>query len=133
MSCHRFNGKGERIGPDLSAVSQRFTRKEILESVIYPNQVVSDQYASQVVTAQGKTYTGIAARNPDGGMTVLQADGKKVELAASDIEDVQPSKLSAMPEGLANRLTLEQIADLFAYLTKSPEPSVAGRNTGNPR
>jgi hypothetical protein len=32
-----------------------------------------------------------------------------------------------MPEGLANRLTLEQIADLFAYLMKSPEPNVAGR------
>ena len=133
MNCHRFNGKGERIGPDLSTVSQRFTRKEVLESIIYPNQVVSDQYASKVVTAGGKTYTGIAAKNADGGMTVLQSDGKKAELAAADIEDVQPSKLSAMPEGLANRLTLEQIADLFAYLMKSPEPNVAGRNPARVR
>ena len=125
--CHRFNGKGERIGPDLSTVSQRFTQKEILESIIYPNQVVSDQYASKIVVAAGKTYTGIAMQNADGGMTVLQSDGKKVELAAAEIEDVQPSKLSTMPEGLANRLTLEQIADLFAYLMKSPEPGVAGR------
>jgi putative heme-binding domain-containing protein len=127
MNCHRFNGKGEHIGPDLSAVSQRFTRKEILESIIYPNQVVSDQYASKVVMAGGKTYTGIAVKNQDRGMTVLQSDGKKVELAAADIEDVRPSKLSTMPEGLANRLTLEQIADLFAYLMKSPEPNVAAR------
>src|SRR4029434_4011181 len=125
-SCHRFNGKGERIGPDLSAVSQRFTQKEILESIIYPNQVVADQYASKVVTGNGKTYTGIAVKNPDGGMTVLQSDGQKIQLAAADIEDVRASKLSAMPEGLANRLTLEQIADLFAYLMKSPEPNVAG-------
>jgi putative heme-binding domain-containing protein len=133
VNCHRFNGKGERIGPDLSTVSQRFTRKEVLESIIYPNQVVSDQYASQVVTANGKTYTGIAVKNAGGGMTVLQADGQKAELAAADIEDVQPSKLSAMPEGLANRLTLEQIADLFAYLMKSPEPKVAGRNSARVR
>jgi len=133
MNCHRFNGKGERIGPDLSAVSQRFTRKEILESIVYPNQVVSDQYASKIVIANGKTYTGIAAKNPDGGMTVLQSDGQKVELAAADIEDVQSSKLSAMPEGLANRLTLEQIADLFAYLMKSPEPNVAARNPAKVR
>src|SRR4029079_12389679 len=100
-------------------VSQRFTRKEVLESIIYPNQVVSDQYASNVVVANGKTYTGIAVRNPDGGMTVLQSDGQKVELAAADIDDVRPSKLSTMPEGWVNRLTLEQIADLFAYLMKS--------------
>jgi putative heme-binding domain-containing protein len=133
MNCHRFNGKGERIGPDLTAVSQRFTRKEVLESIIYPNQVVSDQYASKIVTAGGKTYTGIAVKNADGGMTVLQSDGKKAELAAADIEDVQSSKLSAMPEGLVNRLSLEQIADLFAFLMNAPEPSVAGRKAVVPR
>jgi putative heme-binding domain-containing protein len=127
INCHRFNNNGERIGPDLSAVSQRFTRKEILESIIYPNQVVSDQYASKLVTANGKTYTGIAVRKPDGGMTVLQSDGQKIELAAGDIEDVQTSKLSAMPEGLVNRLSLEQIADLFAFLMNAPEPNVASR------
>ena len=68
-----------------------------------------------------------------GGMMVLQSDGQKVELKAEDIEDVQPSKVSAMPEGLANRLSLEQIADLFAYLTNAPEPSVAGRAAPNVR
>ena len=59
-------------------------------------------------------------------MTVLQsADAKKVELAADDIEDVEPSKASAMPEGLLNQLSLEQVADLFALMMNSPEPSVA--------
>lgn len=128
ISCHRYNGRGEGIGPDLTTVAQRFQRKEILESIVYPNQVVSDQYASQVVTAGGKTYTGIAARNTDGSMTVLQADAKKVHLAADDIEAVEPSKVSAMPEGLLNKLSLEQVADLFALLTNAPEPSVATRN-----
>ena len=53
-----------KIGPDLTTVAQRFQRKEILESIVYPNQVVSDQYASQIVIASGKTYTGIAAKKP---------------------------------------------------------------------
>lgn len=133
MNCHRYNGKGESTGPDLTTVGQRFQRKEILESIVYPNQVVSDQYASQEVTAGGKTYIGIAARTPDGGMSVLQSDGQKAVIAKEDIEDVKPSKLSAMPEGLANRLSLEQIADLFAYLTNAPEPSVAGRGAPSVR
>jgi putative heme-binding domain-containing protein len=128
-SCHRFDGHGEGLGPDLTTVAQRFQRKEILESIIHPNQVVSDQYVSHIVIAGGKTYIGITAKNADGSMTVLQADMQKVEIAAADIEDVRPSKTSAMPEGLLNKLTLEQVADLFAYLMKSPEPSVAGRGT----
>jgi putative heme-binding domain-containing protein len=126
-TCHRFNGNGESIGPDLSTVAQRFQRKEILESIVYPNQVVSDQYASQIVTAGGRTYTGIVARHADGNLTVLQSDSQKITLKAEDVEDVKPTSISAMPEGLANRLTLEQIADLFAFLTNAPEPAVAGR------
>jgi putative heme-binding domain-containing protein len=128
-SCHRFNGQGESLGPDLTTVAQRFQRKEILESIVHPNQVVSDQYVSHIVIAGGKTYVGITAKNADGSMTVLQADMQKVEIAAEDIEDVRPSKTSAMPEGLLNKLTLEQVSDLFAYLMKAPEPSVAGRGT----
>jgi putative heme-binding domain-containing protein len=133
VNCHRFKGRGDAIGPDLSTVAQRFQRKEILESVVFPNHVVSDQYASQIIQAGGKTYAGIVAQKPDGGMTVLQSDGQKVELAAADVEDVRPSKLSSMPEGLLNRLSLEQVADLFAYLMSAPEPGVAGRGAATVR
>jgi putative heme-binding domain-containing protein len=127
ISCHRFKGHGEAIGPDLTAIAQRFQRKEILESIIHPNQVVSDQYASQIVIAGGKTYIGVAATNTDGSMTVLQADMQKVEIPREDIEDVRSSKTSSMPEGLLNKLSLEQVADLFAYLMNTPEPAVASR------
>ena len=131
VNCHRFNGKGESIGPDLTSVAQRFQRKEILESIVYPSQVMSDQYASKTVTVGGKLYTGIVASNGNGTTTVLQSDARKVELKTSEIEEIKPSKISTMPEGLANRLSLEQIGDLFAYLMSAPEPNVAGR--GAPR
>jgi len=127
INCHRFNGRGEAIGPDLTTVAQRFQRKEILESIVYPNQVVSDQYASQIVIAQGKTYTGLVARHPDGSITILQADSQKVHIPAEEIEEITASKTSAMPEGLLNRLSLEQVADLFSFLMNAPEPGVVGR------
>jgi hypothetical protein len=60
---------------------------------------------------------------------VLQADSQKVTLTAEDIEDVRDSKTSAMPEGLLNKLTLEQVADLFAYLMNATEPRVTGRSS----
>jgi putative heme-binding domain-containing protein len=95
---------------------------------VYPSQVISDQYASKVVICSGRSYTGIVARNGNGTTTVLQSDAQKVELKTEEIEEIKPSKVSTMPEGLANRLSLEQIGDLFAYLTHAPEPTVAGRS-----
>jgi putative heme-binding domain-containing protein len=117
--CHRFGGRGEGVGPDLSTVSQRFQRKEILQSILFPSQVISDQYASKtVVTNGGKTYTGLVAPAGDDAIIVLQANGEKVTVDNDDISETAPSKKSAMPDGLLNTLTLEEIADLFAYLNK---------------
>jgi putative heme-binding domain-containing protein len=115
-SCHRVGNRGESIGPDLTSVGYRFQRKEILESIVYPSHVISDQYATRVVMAGGKSYAGLVAEHA-GGVTVLTSTGQKVEIRKDDIEDMQPSSVSAMPAGLLNPLTLEQVADLFAYLT----------------
>lgn len=123
--CHRFGGRGEGLGPELSMVSQRFQRKEILESILFPSQVISDQYASKtVVTNGGLTYTGLMAPSGDEGVVILQANGEKVTVAHDEIAETSPSKVSAMPEGLLNSLTLEEIADLFAYLNQPTESRV---------
>jgi putative heme-binding domain-containing protein len=121
IKCHRYGNKGEGIGPDLSMVSSRFQRKEIVESVVFPSQVISDQFAAKtVVTTDGKTYTGLVGPTGD-GVVVLQANTEKVAVAQSEIDSIVPSKQSAMPEGLFNTLSLEEIADLFAYMSKPPE------------
>ncbi len=120
VKCHRYGTRGEGIGPDLSKVSSRFQRKEIIESVVFPSQVISDQFAAKtVVTADGKTFTGLVGETSD-GVVVLQANAEKATVPKADIEEIVPSKLSAMPEGLFNNLTLEEIADLFAYMSAPP-------------
>jgi putative heme-binding domain-containing protein len=126
-ACHRVGERGETIGPDLSAVAQRFQRKEILESIVFPSHVISDQYASRIVTAGGKSYAGLVAEHAH-GVTILTNTGQKVELSSDEIEDIQPTGTSAMPAGLLNTLTLEQVADLFAYLSGEPA-NVAQRPT----
>jgi putative heme-binding domain-containing protein len=148
IKCHRFGNRGESIGPDLSTVAQRFTRKEILESVLFPSQVISDQYSSKTVTTtDGKVLSGIVAPAGDTDVLVLQADGTKTQLALSQIEDMQPNKKSAMPEGLFNTLGLQEIADLFAFMnaggaaagqqaspiTASPQSSPLGPNANSRR
>ncbi|HEX3725718.1 MAG TPA: HEAT repeat domain-containing protein [Pirellulales bacterium] len=120
IKCHRYANRGEGIGPDLSNVSSRFQRKEILESVVFPSQVISDQFAAKtVLTTDGKTYTGLVGPTAD-GVVVLQANTEKATIAKADIDTIVPSKKSAMPDGLFNTLSLEEIADLFAYLAQPP-------------
>ena len=83
--------------------------------------MISDQYATQtIVTNDGRTITGMVSPVGDGSLVVLQANGEKLTLTKDEIEETKRAKHSAMPEGLLNALTLEEVADLFAYLTKPP-------------
>ncbi len=120
IKCHRYGNRGEGIGPDLTNVSKRFQKKEILESVVFPSLVISDQFAAKtVVTADGQVFTGLVGDTAD-GVVVLQSNGEKAAVAKNDIEQIVPSKKSAMPEGLFNTLNSQEIVDLFAYLANPP-------------
>ncbi|MEM9660531.1 MAG: hypothetical protein AAF961_19370, partial [Planctomycetota bacterium] len=103
-------------------------RKEILESIVHPSHVISDQYASSVVLANGRAYDGMLVSRGDQAVTVLLSNGKQVHFDRDEVEDVQPSGVSAMPTGLLNSLTLDDVADLFAYLSSAPTQRVAERS-----
>jgi len=124
--CHRYGSLGDSMGPDLTTVGARFRTKDILESIMHPSRVISDQYkAKTLVTDEGLTYTGIVGSGGEDELVVLQIDGTKIRLPKDTIEQTIPSKVSAMPDGLIDGLTLDQIVDLMAYLRKPPVEAVA--------
>jgi putative heme-binding domain-containing protein len=121
-SCHRFGGEGESMGPDLTGVGKRFLKREILDAMLYPSKVISDQYAAKIVsTSSGTTYTGIVAAGVGDELVILQSNGTKIRLPAVEVDEMERSGVSAMPEGLLDALTLEEITDLFAYLLSDAE------------
>jgi putative heme-binding domain-containing protein len=130
IKCHRCGDSGETLGPDLTTVTMRFQRKEILESIVYPTHNISDRYASRNVISNGRNYAGLVVPRGQVGVTVLLTSGEKVELAHSDIEGNKPSSQSPMPTGLLNSLTLQKIADLFAYLEQDHAANVAQKDRG---
>ena len=133
IKCHRCGPRGETLGPDLTNVAQRFQKKEILESIVYPSHIISDQYASQQVLGDGQLYVGLVTRNEDGSATILLSDGEKVTVAEEDIEDISPNRISSMPSGLLNLLSLQQVADLFAFLEKHDRQTLAEEPPGYKR
>jgi putative heme-binding domain-containing protein len=131
IKCHRSGSRGESLGPDLTTVGRRFMKKQVLESILYPSHVISDQYASKtVLTNSGRTYSGIVAGGGQNDVIVLQATGEKVRIEKDEIDEIVPNRKSSMPEGLLDTLTLEEISDLFAYLGMIPVQNVARREDG---
>jgi putative heme-binding domain-containing protein len=116
------------MGPDLTTLANRFTRRETLESIYYPSLVISSQYASKtILTTDGKTFSGIVAPGANGETVVLTSTGDRIAFPAATIEEIKPSKVSSMPNGLLETLTPEEIADLLAFLHKSNKTGVARR------
>jgi putative heme-binding domain-containing protein len=127
--CHRFGTRGENLGPDLTSLAKRFRKQEVLESILYPSHVISDQYsAKSVTTTNGTTYTGVVLPGAAGEKIIVQANGEKKVVKESQIESTTPSSKSSMPDNLLDPLSLEEISDLFAYLGMLPTPSLTRKN-----
>jgi putative heme-binding domain-containing protein len=121
IKCHKYGKEGEGIGPDLTTLSKRFKRTDVLESILFPSRVISDQYRSTLIlTKKGQQYTGLMAVQGD-RVTVLMSDGTKVVLKKGDIDQQFASLVSVMPEQLLDPLSKAEIADLFAFLESEPK------------
>ena len=127
ISCHRYLGEGGSTGPDLSNVAGRFSYKDLLESMIDPSKVVSDQYRASIVTTEsGKVYTGRILNDADGHLTILTdpVDATKVvTIDKNDLDEVLPSPTSLMPAKLLNQLNKEEVLDLLGFLMSRGNPA----------
>ncbi|MGY8687922.1 MAG: c-type cytochrome [Verrucomicrobiales bacterium] len=119
-SCHLFNGEGGAIGPDLSSVRNKFSHRDLLESIIEPSKVISDQYGSkEVALKNGKTHAGLVVEKKDAGTLEIYLPDPKtppVIVKASDVASVKDSPISQMPPALVHTLCEEEMLDLVAYL-----------------
>jgi len=120
VSCHAMRGEGGSIGPDLTQLGTRFTAKDMLEAIIEPNKVVSDQYAATVFTMKdGSSILGRITGETDQAYTIFQnpfTPEVTREIPKSEVVSTKYSYTSLMFGGLVNRLNEEELKDLLAYL-----------------
>ena len=119
LACHHFAGEGGTIGPDITSAVNRYSRRDLLESILLPSKAVSDQYRDTVfLTSDGKVITGRVMREENQKLFIKTAPFKLVltEVAKDEIESTKPSAISTMPTGLLDSLTKEEILDLLAYI-----------------
>lgn len=121
--CHRIYGQGQDVGPDITG-NGRASFDQLLSNVFDPSLVIGQAYqARTVVTLDGRVLTGLPVEDSEQRIVLKGQGGKTETIAREDIDEVQTSKLSLMPEGLERQLKPQEIADLFAFLTLDGPPS----------
>jgi putative membrane-bound dehydrogenase-like protein len=122
-NCHRLEGVGHSLGPDLAALTSR-SREVLLTAVFDPNRAVEDKFLEYVVRlTDGRQVNGMLLEETGASLTLAAPEGKQTVIPRSEVEELKSSGKSLMPEGVEKDITPAEAADLVAYLaTSSPAP-----------
>lgn len=114
--CHKLDGVGHEIGPNLASLQNRGA-EAILVNVLDPNREVNPQYVNYTVrTTAGKSVSGLIAAETATSVTLKRQEGASDTILRADIEEMASSGLSIMPEGVEQQLDKQALADLIAYV-----------------
>jgi putative membrane-bound dehydrogenase-like protein len=119
-SCHALRGHGHAVGPDISVYRTK-PPSDFLTAVLDPNAAVDARAAAYGVTAtDGRELSGIVTDESAAGFTLVQPGGLRVRLQRSEVSRLDASPLSLMPEGLEESLQPQDLADLLAWIRRTP-------------
>ena len=115
-ACHKLEGTGHEIAPNLATIQNRGA-EAILLNVLDPNREVNPQYVNYVlVTDEGRTITGMIAAETATSVTLRRAEDQSDTVLRSQIEALESTRQSLMPEGMEKQIDPQAMADLIAYL-----------------
>ncbi|MEY2410254.1 MAG: hypothetical protein QOF48_2924 [Verrucomicrobiota bacterium] len=116
VACHRLNGEGNDVGPDLGALVGR-DAATLLTAILDPNQAVEARYVTYTATTRGdRELSGIITAETANSITLRAPGGAEETVLRSDLNRLTSSGLSLMPEGFEKSLTVQDMSDLLAAL-----------------
>ncbi|MBI5772274.1 MAG: HEAT repeat domain-containing protein [Verrucomicrobia bacterium] len=117
--CHKLNGEGGDVGPDLTGLAAKQGRGYLLEAVLQPNKVIAHGYDSVLVTTTGGgNFAGILKSEADDALVINSPEDGLVKVKKSEIK-TRSKGLSPMPEGLGEILTRAELRDLIEFLAQA--------------
>jgi putative heme-binding domain-containing protein len=122
-ACHIFGGIGKEVGPDLTTIASRFKRRDILDAILFPSKVISDQYQAEMIELKdGTIVTGVLVRESAAVVLLRTGDNpdKPVSIPKGQIADRAVSPVSLMPAGLLDDMSHAEIDNLLAFMLAPP-------------
>ena len=117
INCHKLEGIGGNVGPDLTRVWETHTVEKLLEAMLEPNKEIKEGYQTYVaLTKAGQIHRGLQVAKDARQIILRDADGKEVRLAMADVEEYKVSDQSLMPDNVVSQLSYDQFLDLLAFL-----------------
>ncbi len=116
--CHVHSGEGTRIGPDLTGMAVH-PKDHLLTDIIDPSRSVEANFRAYTVTLKkGQSIVGLLASESKTAIEIFNAEGKKQTVLRSEIDDLQASTKSLMPDGFEKQVTKKELTDLLEFLTQ---------------
>ena len=115
--CHKVNGDGADVGPDLSAVSKDKDRSYLLEAIVDPSAKIAKGFETTIIVdVDGKVHSGIIKEETDKLVKLMNPKGAIITVATEDIDE-RAKGLSGMPADIAKNLSRDEIRDLVEYMS----------------
>lgn len=117
--CHQIQGEGTALGPDLSLISRKYDRANILDNILFPSKVIEPNFISyQVETKDEFSYSGFILNKTADEIVIKDLNAKEVRIPMADVSSLQPQSVSLMPELLLQDMTAQDVADLLKFLSE---------------
>lgn len=117
--CHKLDGLGGDVGPDLTGIGSRQVREKLLESIVAPNAQIAVGYETVLLTLDDGDYiAGVVREETDDVIRLSTAESGVVALERKRVVEREPG-MSAMPDGLAEFMTMRDLRDLIEALAES--------------
>ena len=117
VTCHRVGTDGGRVGPELSRIGAIRTRRDLVESIAFPNATLARGYETfQVERAGAEPLVGLIPRETAENLVVVTVDGRETVVPRGSVTRQEPLAVSLMPSGLDRSMPPETLADLVAFL-----------------
>lgn len=115
-SCHRLEGQGHDVGPDLTALTNK-SPETLGTAILDPNRAVEDKFLEYAaLTLDGRAFTGVLTAESSGSVTLQGQDNKRQTILRKDLDQLRSTGRSLMPEGFEKVLDQQAMADLVFYL-----------------
>ncbi|MEI6326415.1 MAG: c-type cytochrome, partial [Gemmataceae bacterium] len=121
-NCHQLFGKGQKVGPDLTS-AERQTLAPLVGHIVDPSANIRPEFRAFIVTTKdGRFLTGLVAEETAGAVTLIDVKGERIVVPRAQIEEMNASPASLMPEKALDGLSDQEIIDFFAYLRLREPP-----------